>query len=242
MRVFTVLLPRADGRWFHPSVLLSGEDYLRVEPAALLTQLEADRVRFKRPGPKVDPRAPHEALLAHAGVVMGVLTRMAEAQPPKAPPKRFLANSDGDRVEFYEIEVGLRGGVAAVAKSMLRAEDFQRTSEHTWDRLDRTRTLVSTAGESLGQLARRGRRWVISANSSKRATAMLARVSAVLGEPLTVRAQTIEAPWKTRDGIVATREEADETLTLANGPGERGGCERIGRSGVHAAGDAPGAR
>lgn len=218
IRSFGVIIPCDDGRWTFPSVFAGAPELQKVSHAELVKRVREALDALGKPASALDPASPAAGMLAHAGVVYAVLLRIAEEVRNAPPPKRFLENTDGECVEFIDAEVGLAQSTKAVEVAMRGAGDFAENGPKTWDLLDRTRTNITPGGESLGQFAYEKRRWVARANSPKRLDGLLDRLAGVLGARPVVRSRTVHAPWESTPGIVRTRQEADQTMVIANGP------------------------
>ncbi len=218
MRVFAVALPRDDGRWVFPSVSIAAPEFEQIDVPRFLTRLRETLAAMGKSPRDVDPQSPRAGLLRHLGIAHGVLLRMLDEARRAPRPKRFLANSDGDCVEFHDVEVQLGSTLKAVTAALDAAPDFERTDRAQWDRVDRARTSVTPEGETLAQLAREGRRWVVRASSEGRVERMLDRLAEVLGERPRERTRTVHAPWRTDPTIARTKDEAQETDVVAYGP------------------------
>jgi hypothetical protein len=212
--LFVQVVPVGGGRWGYLSLFTAQERFVE---SLWPTFEETLREELQALGRPAQGRDVHALLLREAGVAHAIFVRLGEAARAR-PKRRYLENSDGDRVEFITLTLQLPGTSKTVRAALDAMPELERVDPSTWGWIDRSRTTSIPAGESLAVIESRRRGCTVSVNSPTRADRAFALLRARFGDEVVEVKRTIESPWKQVPGIVAEKGDGVEVQVIANGP------------------------
>lgn len=218
--LFALVTPLGGARWRYPSVLTAQE---RFTESLLPTLIDLLRSELRAQG-RADEAGETELprlLLRHAGIAQALFVRMGQ-EARERPKKRYLENSDGDRVEFQAVKLKLGMTKAKVMQALASVPELVRTAESEWCWLERGRASLLPNGEALATIGWSERAWVVTANSATRADKLVARLRERLKVEITELSREVEFPWRGTPGLVDAKGDDVEVQTIANGPAGAG--------------------
>lgn len=218
--LFALVTPLGGTRWRYPSALTAQE---RFTESLLPTLIDLLRSELRAQG-RADEAGETELprlLLRQAGIAQALFVRMGQ-EARERPKKRYLENSDGDRVEFQAVKLRLGMTKAKAIKALANVPELVRTAESEWCWLDLKRTSPLPNGEALATIGWSERAWVVTANSATRADKLVALVRERLGVEISELSREVELPWRGNPGLVDAKGDDVEVQTIANGPAGAG--------------------
>ena len=214
--LFVQLVPGERDRWSYVSLLTGherfDEDLLPRFATALRTELRA----LGRPAEGDDGEL-GALLLREMGVAHAIFVRLVEEARAK-PKRRYLENSDGDRVEFVTLTLQLPGTLAAIRKVFGAMPELDLMDKDSWSWLDRSRSQVIPGGESLAEIELQRRGCKVKVNSPARAARVLALLRARFGEEVFESKREVDAPWRQIPNVVGEKGEGVAVQMIASGP------------------------
>lgn len=214
--LFVQVVPVAEDRWSYVS-LLTGQD--RFDEDLLPHFATALRNELRALGRLAggDDGDLGGLLLREMGVAHAVFVRLGEEARAR-PKRRYLENSDGDRVEFITLTLQLPGTLAAVRKVFGAMPELDPMDKDSWSWFDRSRAQVIPGGESLAVIELQRRGCKVKVNSPARAARVLALLRARFGEEVFESKREVDAPWRQIPNVVGAKGEGVEVQMIASGP------------------------
>lgn len=218
MRFCGVLVEMGSGSWNFISTFGSVSADPAVTPAEFI---EVARTALFQAGvnpDEIDSVAPHSGLRRFCGIAFPAVYRALRERPEPEPPRIFVINSDGERLEPEEATVTLGPPARErLAQALASAADFVQTGDEHWCWISRQDTKLHAQGENLGDLQGAGPRFTASANSPQRLARLLDRVAALCGERPVIESAKTMRPWEQSCGVLPAAGDGVKTVTISTG-------------------------
>jgi hypothetical protein len=218
MRFCGVLIELGSGSWNFVSAFGSVSADPAITPAEFIDVARAALSQAGVDPDEIDPVAPHSGLRRFCGIAFPAVYRSLRERSVPEPPRIFVINSDGERLEPEEATVTLGPPARErLAQALASAADFVQTGDEHWCWISRQHTKLHAQGENLGDLQGAGPRFTASANSPQRLARLLDRVAALCGERPVIESATTVRPWEKSSGVVAAAGDGVKTVTISTG-------------------------
>lgn len=214
--LFVQVVPTAGDRWSYLSLLTGQDRFVEELLPTFATALRAELRALGR-APEGDDGDLRALLLREMGVAHAVFVRLGDEDRAR-PKRRYLENSDGDRVEFISLTLALPGTPAKVREVFARMPELVPMDKDSWSWLDRNANKALPNGESLAVIELQRRGCKVTVNSPARAARVFELLRARCGEQVFESKREVDAPWRTIPGIVGEKGDGVEVQVIANGP------------------------